>query len=142
MEYKNGTPALHWFNYAGLAAAGKMTWTVAEAHLIPRSESELTALATMEFNWLDCPDLTQSDTVDRPAINTEDLSIASFDAGHKPSGKVIDDNDSLATAQASVAGMVNSNAAPLAASTAIQGSSKLTPVDVNANYLASMANTV
>ncbi len=96
----------------------------------------------MEFDWLDCPDLTQTDTTNQPAINTEDLSIASFDAGHKPSGKVVDDNDSLATAQVSVAGMVDSNAAPPTASTIIQGSSKLVPVDVDANDPASMANIV
>jgi len=98
MEYKNGTLALHWFNYAGLATAGKMTWNVAESCPIPKSESKLTALATMEFGWLDCPDLTQLDTIDRPSINIEDFSVASFDAGHKPSGKVADDNDTLVTA--------------------------------------------
>jgi len=40
-----------------------------------------------------------------PANDTEDLSVASFDASHKSSGKVADDNDSLAMAQASIAGM-------------------------------------
>ncbi len=37
---------------------------------------------------------------DWPAIAIEDLSVASFDAGHKLSGKVADGNDSLATAEA------------------------------------------
>jgi len=128
MEYKNGTPALHWFNYAGLAAAGEMDWNEAEAHLIPKFETELNAIATTEFDWLDCP--TQSDTVNWPAIDTEDLSVTSFDAGHKPSGKVVADNDSLAMAQASVAGTV-----PSSASTTIQGSSKLAPINVDAMSL-------
>jgi len=112
MEYKNGTPALHWFNYAGLAAANEMDWNEAEACPIPKSETKLNAINTREFDWLDCPDLTQNNAIDQPAIDTEDLSVTSFDAGHKPSGKVADNNDSLAMAQASVAGMVDSNAAP------------------------------
>jgi len=104
--------------------------------------TKLNAIATMEFDWLDCPVLTQSDTIDHPIIDTEDLSIASFDAGHKPSGTAVADKDSLATAQASVAGMEDSKAAPHSASTAIQGSSKLVPIDVDANDLASMVDTV
>ena len=59
------------------------------------------------------PNLTQTEDVNQPAISTEDLSVVSFDAGHKPSGsKVADDDDSLATAQASIANMVNSNTTP------------------------------
>ncbi len=142
MEYENGTPALCWFNYAGLTAADEMDWNKVEAHPIPKSETELNAVAMIKFDWLDCPDLTQSDMVDWPAIGTEDLSIASFDTGHKPSGKVADYNDSLATAQVSVAGMVDSNATPPSSSNVIQGSSKLVPVNVDANDLASMADTV
>jgi len=107
----------------------------------PKSKTKLNATATMEFGWLDCPDLTQTDAVDWPAIDTDDLSVASFIAGHKPSCEVADDNNSLATAQASVAGIVDPNATP-PASNAIQGSSKLVPVDVNADDLASMVNTV
>ncbi len=45
-------------------------------------------------------------------------------------------------AQASIANMVNSNTAPPSTSASIQGSSKLTPIDVDANELASMADTV
>ncbi len=107
MEYENGTPALHWFSYAGLAATDEMDWNEVEAHPIPKSEMKLNAIARMEFDWLDCPDLTQNDAINWPTIDTEDLSIASFDTGHKPSSKVADDNDSLATAQASVDGTVN-----------------------------------
>jgi len=75
------------------------------------SKTKLDAIATMEFDWLDCLELTQADTVDQPAIDTDDLSAASFDAGHKPSGKVVANNNSLATAQASVVSMVNLDAA-------------------------------
>jgi len=63
MEYKNGTPALHWFNYLGLAATSKMDWNAAEGCLIPKSEANLNVIATMEFDWLDCPDLVQTDNV-------------------------------------------------------------------------------
>ncbi len=94
MEYENGTPALCWFNYAGLTA-DEMDWNEVEEHPILKSKTELNAITMMEFDWLDCLDLTQNDAVDQPAIDTEDLSIASFDAGHKPSGKVADDNDFL-----------------------------------------------
>jgi len=68
--------------------------------------------------------------------------VVFFDAGHKPSGKVADDDDSLATAQASVASMVNSNTVPPSASAVIQGSSKLAPVDVDADDLTSMTDTI
>jgi len=54
MEYKNGTPALHWFNYIGLAAVTKMDWNPAEGYPIPKSKTKLNAIATMEFDWLDC----------------------------------------------------------------------------------------
>jgi len=62
--------------------------------------------------------------------------------GHKPSGKAAGNDDSLATAQASITNMVDSSNIPPSASTAIQGSSMLAPVDVEANDLASMADTV
>jgi len=72
-------PALYWFNYAGLATTDEMDWNEAEAHLIPKSNTKLTAIATMEFDCLDCPDLTQTDTVNWPTIDTEDLSVASIE---------------------------------------------------------------
>jgi len=50
MEYKNGTPALHWFIYLGLAETSNMDWNTAEGHLIPKSKKELNAVATMEFD--------------------------------------------------------------------------------------------
>ncbi len=65
MECENGIPALHWFNYIGLAAAAKMDWNAAEGCLIPKSKTELNAIVTMEFDWLDCPDLTQTEAVDQ-----------------------------------------------------------------------------
>jgi len=140
MEYENVTPALHWFNYAGIAAAGKMDWNEVKNILSQKSETELNAITMMEFDWLDCPDLTQNDAL--PLTCTEDLSVTSFDAGHKPSGTVADTNDSLAMAQASISGTVDSNTALPSTSKVIQGSSKLVPVDVDANDLASMAVTV
>jgi len=112
MEYENGTPALCWFNYLGLAAASDMDWNAAEGHLIPKAKKELNAVATMEFDWLDCPNLMQAEDVNQPTIGIEDLSVASFDMGHKPSGKAAGDDDSLATAQASIANIANSNTAP------------------------------
>jgi len=66
----------------------------------------------MEFDWLDCPDLAQADTIDHPQIDTNDLSISSFDIGHLPSGKADANNNSLAMAQASVVGTVNKDADP------------------------------
>ncbi len=68
--------------------------------------------------------------------------MASFDGSHKPSGKVAGNDDSLGTAQASITNMVNSSTIPPSASMAIQGSSKLAPVDVHADDLASMTDTV
>jgi len=50
MEYKNGMPALCWFNYLGLAAAANMDWNAAEGHPIPTSETKLKKIATMEFD--------------------------------------------------------------------------------------------
>ncbi len=47
----------------------------------------------------------------------------------------------MADTAASIVGTVDSDATPPAASTAIQGFSKLLPIDVNANDLASMADT-
>jgi len=107
MEYENGTPALRWFNSLGLAAAADMTWNAMEGCPISKSEAELTKIATMEFDWLDSPNLNQTENIHQPTISMEDLSIVSFDAGHKPSGKVADNADSLAPA--SVANAVNSN---------------------------------
>jgi len=72
MEYENGTPALCWFNFLGLAAASNMDWNAAEGHPIPKSEKELKAVVTMEFAWLDCPNLMQTEDVNQPAISTED----------------------------------------------------------------------
>ncbi len=66
MEYENGPPALHWFNYAGLTAATEMEWNKEEECPIPKSESELKKIATMTFDWLACPNLAQADTVDWP----------------------------------------------------------------------------
>ena len=63
MEYENGTPALRWFNYLGLTAAGKMEWNAAEGWPIPKSEAELKKIATMEFDWLECPDLMQAEDI-------------------------------------------------------------------------------
>jgi len=96
----------------------------------------------MEFDWLDCPDLTQREDVNQPAIGAEDLSVVSFDASYKPSGKTADNNDSLATAQASVANTVDSTTVPPSASAALQGSSKLAPIDVDADDLAPMTDTI
>jgi len=84
MEYKNGPPALCWFNYASLAAASEMEWNKEEENPVPRSELELNKIASTTFDWLDCPDLAQADTMDRPQIDTEHLSIFSFDTGHLP----------------------------------------------------------
>jgi len=55
MEYKNGTPALCWFSYLGLAATNDMDWNEAEGRPIPKSKTKLKKIATMEFDWLDCP---------------------------------------------------------------------------------------
>jgi len=119
-----------------------MDWNAAEGRLIPKSKANLNAIATMEFDWLDCPDLMQTDNVNCPSIVAEDLSIVTFDAGHKPSGKATADNDSLATAQASIDNTANSNTASPQASTVIQGSSNLAPVNVDDDDLASKVDTV
>ncbi len=63
-EYKNGPPTLYWFNYAGLTAAAEMEWNKEEEFPVPKSQSELKKIATMTFDWLNCPDLAQADTVD------------------------------------------------------------------------------
>jgi len=86
MEYKNGPPALSWFNYAGLMATAKMECNKEEECLIHKSDLELTKIATMTFDWLTIPDPAQADTVDCPQVDTEDLSISSFDIGYLPRG--------------------------------------------------------
>jgi len=96
----------------------------------------------MEFDWLDCPDLMQSDNVTWPSMVAEDLSVFSFDVGHKPSGKAAAEDDSLATAQASTDNTVNSNASPPTATIAIQGSSTLVPVPIDDDDLASKVDTI
>jgi len=138
-----GTPALHWFNITGLVAADKMAWDAKAGWLVHKSESELKAILKMEFDWLDCPDLSQADVVDCPSVNVEDLSIASFDAHHQAGGKTAEataDDDSLATAQKSVSAAVD----PTAAKDFVEGlgTSALVAVDVDADDLASLANTV
>ncbi len=102
MEYKNGIPALCWFNYLGLAAANDMSWNAAKGRPIPKSETKLKKIATMEFNWINCPDLNQVEDITCPAMGTEDLLVITFDKGHKQSGKATADDDSLATAHALV----------------------------------------
>jgi len=119
-----------------------MDWNAAEGWLIPKSKAKLTKIATMEFNWLDCPDLNKVEDVTCAAISAEELSVVTFDMGHKPSGKAAADDDSLTTAQALVTTMTGSNSAHPPTSAVIQGSSKLAPMDIEANDLASMADTV
>jgi len=102
----------------------------------------LIQLTTMEFDWLDCPDLNQVEDVTHPAMCTEDLSVVTFDKDHKPSGKPAGDDDSLATAQASMNSTSGATSGPPTTLGVIQGSSKLAPVDLEANDLASMADTV
>jgi len=142
MEYENGTPALRWFNYLGLTATSKMDWNAAEGCPIPKSKADLNEIATMEFDWLDCPNLMQTDTVNRTSIGAEDLSVVTFDAGHKPSGKSPADDDSLATAQASTNGTANSNAVPPQAPIIAQGSTNLAPVNIDDDDLASKVDTI
>jgi len=141
MEYENGTPALRWFNYLGLAAASDMVWNAAEDRPISKSEAELKKLAIMEFDWLDCPDLNQAEDTTRPAMGAEDLSVVTFDKDHKPSGTAAADDNSLATAQASVNTTAGSASAP-PASGIIIGTSALAPLDLEADDLASMADTI
>jgi len=138
-----GTSALHWFNIAGLVAADEMVWDAKAGRPVHKSESELKAILKMEFDWLDCPDLSQANVVDHPSLNVEDLSIASFNANHQASGgttEAMADDDSLATTQKSVSAAVD----PTAAKDFVEGSgtSALVAVDVDADDLASLANTV
>jgi len=80
-----------------------MEWNKEEECQVPKSKNKLTKIATMTFDWLDCPDLVQADMVDHPLINTNDLSISFFDTGHCPSGKVAANDNSLAMTKASIA---------------------------------------
>ncbi len=73
---------------------------------------------------------------------TEDLSVVTFDKDHKPSGKPAGDDDSLTTAQALINSTSGSTSDPPTTLGTIQGSSKLVPVDLEANGLASMADMV
>jgi len=95
----------------------------------------------MTFDWLDCPDLAQADTMDQPQIDTKDLSILSFDTGHLLGKQAAVDDNSLATAQAFVAGTVENNADQAPASTTVQGAKTLVPVDVDADK-ASMEDLI
>jgi len=88
MVYKM-PPALPWFNYAGSTAAAEMEWNMEEECPVSKSELELTKIATMTFDCLDCPDLAQADIVGHPQIDTKNLSILSFDTGYLPGGKVL-----------------------------------------------------
>ncbi len=87
MEYENDPPVLCCFSYTGLAAASEMEWNKEEEHPISRSESECNKIASVTFDWLDCPDLAQADTMDQSQIDTE-MSILSFNTSHLPGGKV------------------------------------------------------
>ncbi len=89
-----------------------MEWNATKGCPVPRSEADLIAMATMEFDWLDCPDLMQSDTITWLSMVAEDLSVVTFDVGHKPSGQATAEDDSLATAQASTDNTVNSTTNP------------------------------
>ncbi len=96
----------------------------------------------MEFDWLDCPDLSQADVVDHPSLNVEDLSVASFDANHQASGgttEAMADDDSLATTQKSFSAAVD----PTTAKDFVEGlgTLALVAVDVDADDLASLAST-
>ncbi len=66
MEYENGPTALHWFNYAGLVASCQNRMEQGGGMPSPKSELEHNKIATMIFNWLDCPKLAQVETVDCP----------------------------------------------------------------------------
>jgi len=143
MEYEMGTPALRWFNIAGLVAADEMTWDAKAGRPVHKSEAELKTILKMEFDWLEGPDLSQVDVVDRTSVNVEDLSVASFDANHQTSGRTAAttaDDDSLATAPKSVSAADG----PTVARNIVEGAgtSALTAVDVDANELASVADTV
>jgi len=109
---------------------------------VPKSKPELTKIATLTFDWLDCSDVAQANTVDCTQIDTEDLSISSFDMGHLSNGKAAVEDNSLTTAQASVAGTVDTKAEPPPATTAVQGAKTLVPVDVDADDLASMEDSI
>jgi len=120
-------------------AAAEREWNKEEKCPVPKSELELTKLATIIFDWLDCPDLGQADTMDCPQIDTEDLSISSFDIGHLPSGKVAASN-SLAMAQASITGTIDKDAEPSAKTVAL-GAKSFMPVDIDADDLASVEDS-
>jgi len=135
-----GTPALRWFNIAGLVAADEMVWDAKAGRPVHKSESELKAILKMEFDWLDCPDLSQANVVHHPSLNVEDLSVASFDVNHQANGKTATaDDDSLATAPKSVSAAVDLTTAK----DFVEGSGTSTPVaiDINADDLASLADT-
>jgi len=85
-----------------------------------------------------CLDLAQANAVDQPQIDTDNLSISSFNTGHIPGKQVAVDDNSLATAQTSMAGTVEEADDSALASTTVQGAKTLVPVDVDADDLASM----
>jgi len=62
--------------------------------------------------------------------------------GHLPSGKVAANDNSLATAQASVAGTIEEDVDPPPAKTATQGAKILVSVDVDADDLTSMDDSL
>jgi len=41
-----------------VVAAAEMEWNKEEERPIPKSEQEFNKIATMIFDWLDCPNLT------------------------------------------------------------------------------------
>jgi len=119
-----------------------MEWNKEKEHPIPKSESELNKIAAMTFNGLNCPNLAQADKLNQPHIDTEDLSISSFNTSHLPGGKVAAEDNSLATAQAYVAGTVKDEADLALATTAAQVAKTLVPVDVDTDDLASMKDSI
>jgi len=134
MEYENGTPALHWFNYAGIATVGeRMDWNKEEEQPIPKSETELNAIAMMVFDWLACPDLTQADAVDWPAIVTIDFCLQHpLMQPTSPVAKLWPTTTCLPWPMHLLPVWLIWDATP-PTSTVIQRSSKLVQVDVDAN---------
>jgi len=72
-------------------------------------EIKVDKIDTIKFDWLDCPDLAQPDSVE---IASDDLSIPSFGTDCPCTGTTTINDNSLATAQVSVAGTVDKEIPP------------------------------
>jgi len=80
-----------------------MAWQKEEECPIPKSEWSFPRLPPWNLDWLDCPKLTMSMDADYPQIDSDETSVPLFGTIHSTTNTALADENSIATAPASVA---------------------------------------